>query len=144
MHTVGNDPYWIQLGHTWRARLDLHLVLANMRVLFGLVTTWPNYAGDDAAESVLAITHQGTTTDCQGATIDCQGAATRFPRCHHRPSGCRWSYNTKAEKALPMRCVDHGGHRSQRTDLHACPTVGTNCHGLWQWFGVIARSTERW
>jgi hypothetical protein len=29
-----------------------------------------------------------------------------------------------------MRCVDRGGHRSRRMDLHADPTVGANCHDL--------------
>jgi hypothetical protein len=35
-------------------RSDHHLVLANGRVLLGLVTTRPSHAGDGAAESVMA------------------------------------------------------------------------------------------
>jgi hypothetical protein len=35
-----------------------------------------------------------------------------------------------AKKALVMKGVDLGGHRSQHMNLHACPIVGANCHGL--------------
>jgi hypothetical protein len=56
LHTVGNDPYWIQLDHAWRARLDLHLVLANGKVLLGLVMTRSSCAGNGAIKSVLVVT----------------------------------------------------------------------------------------
>jgi hypothetical protein len=52
---VGNDPYGVQLSHAQCARLDLHLVLANMTVLFGLVMTRMSHASDGTAESVLAM-----------------------------------------------------------------------------------------
>jgi hypothetical protein len=46
-----------------------------------LVTTLLSHASNGANESVLAIAHQGATTDCQGAiaghygaTVNCQGA----------------------------------------------------------------------
>jgi hypothetical protein len=35
-----------------------------------------------------------------------------------------------AEKALAVRGVDHGGHRSQHMDLHAGSMVGANYRGL--------------
>jgi hypothetical protein len=60
---VGDDPYRIQLGHVRRARSDLRLVLANVRVLFGLVTTRPSCASDSAAESMLVITRLGASAN---------------------------------------------------------------------------------
>jgi hypothetical protein len=95
---VGNDPYWIQFGHTWRARSDLRLLLTNEKVLLGPVTTWssragdgaaesvlvvawchsrvllvmtlPSNAGDDTAESMLVVAHQVITANRQGAAVD--------------------------------------------------------------------------
>jgi hypothetical protein len=54
-----------------RARSDLHLVLANMRVLFGLVMMQPSHVSDGAT-----VDHLGAVSGHQGATIDCIGAAT--------------------------------------------------------------------
>jgi hypothetical protein len=50
-------------------------VLANVRVLFGLVMTRLSRAGNGTAESMLVIAHLGATADHQGATIDHLGAA---------------------------------------------------------------------
>jgi hypothetical protein len=71
---VGNDLYWIQLGHAQRARSDIRLVLENMWAFLGLVMMWPRCAGDGAAESVLVIARLGATTDRQGAVVDRPGA----------------------------------------------------------------------
>jgi hypothetical protein len=49
-------------------------VLANMRVLFGLVPTQPSHAGDGAIELMLVVARLGTATDRQGALNDHQGA----------------------------------------------------------------------
>jgi hypothetical protein len=68
------DPYEIQLSYTWRARLDLRLVLANMRVLFGLVMTQSSHAGDSVVESMLVVARLGASADRQGAIGDHQGA----------------------------------------------------------------------
>jgi hypothetical protein len=46
-----------------RARSDLRLMLANVRVLFGLVTMRLSRTGDGAAESMLVIARLGATTD---------------------------------------------------------------------------------
>jgi hypothetical protein len=46
-----------------RARSDLCLVLANVRVLFGPVTTRQSHASDGAAESMLVVTHLSAATD---------------------------------------------------------------------------------
>jgi hypothetical protein len=36
----------------------------------------------------------------------------------------------EAKKILITRGVDHGGHQLRCMDLHACPTMGANYHGL--------------
>jgi hypothetical protein len=51
-------------------------VLANMRVLLGLMMTRLGRAGDDAVESMMVITRLGATIDRQGATIEHLGAAS--------------------------------------------------------------------
>jgi hypothetical protein len=59
-----------------RARLDLCLVLANKRVLFGLVMTRPSHASDGAIIDCLGAVggRQGATVDRLGAIIDRPGA----------------------------------------------------------------------
>jgi hypothetical protein len=133
-----------------------------LRVLFGLVVTQPSRVGDGAAKSVLAITRQGVAADRQGATIVRSSAAINrlvlpstvrvspsvirvlppiagvpsttggcwdvavdclSPRCHRR----------LPKKALVMRGVDRGGHRSRHMDLHTCPHGG---HQL-SWFMIM-------
>jgi hypothetical protein len=58
-----------------RARLDIHLVLANGRVLFGLETTRLSHSSNGAAESMLGIARLGAAADHQGGTVDRPGAA---------------------------------------------------------------------
>jgi hypothetical protein len=95
MHTVGNDPYWIQLGHTWHARLDLHLVLANMRVLFGLVTTWPNYAGHHSS-----------------------GYHHWLSGCYHRLPGCRYPIAKVPSSAVRMPLIlQHQGRKGSSYEM---------------------------
>jgi hypothetical protein len=57
-----------------RGMPDLRLVLANMRVLFSLATTWSSYAGNGATESMLAITRLGAAANRQSAVVDRPGA----------------------------------------------------------------------
>jgi hypothetical protein len=49
-------------------------VLANVRVLFGLVTMRPSRVGDGATKSMLCVTRLGATADRQGAIVDRPGA----------------------------------------------------------------------
>jgi hypothetical protein len=51
-------------------------VLANVRVLFGLVTTRSSRADDDAVESMLGVACFGAVADCQGVAIDHPGVTT--------------------------------------------------------------------
>jgi hypothetical protein len=91
-----------------------------------LVMTLPSRTGNGTAESVLAITCQGTAADCQGAVVDHQGATAN---CQHTDTDCHGSTvdrqgvdagcqdvadlaALRPKKALTMRCVDGGGHRS--------------------------------
>jgi hypothetical protein len=75
LQAMDYDPYWIHLDHAWRARLNLQLVLANVRVLFGLVMMRLSHAGDGATESMLVVARLGATTDHQGAVVDHPSAA---------------------------------------------------------------------
>jgi hypothetical protein len=59
-----------------RPRSNLHLVLANVRVLLFLVMTQLRYAGDGTAESMLIIAHLGATADRQGVVVDRPSAAS--------------------------------------------------------------------
>jgi hypothetical protein len=52
-------------GHVRHARSDLRLVLANMRMLFTLVTMRPSHAGDGAV-----VDRSGAVVNCPGATDD--------------------------------------------------------------------------
>jgi hypothetical protein len=54
-------------------------VLANERVLFGLVTMRLSRADDSTTESMLVIAHLGAVADCQGDANDCQGATVGCP-----------------------------------------------------------------
>jgi hypothetical protein len=54
-------------------------VLENVRVLLGLVTTRPSHAGDDAAESMLAVIRLGATANHQGAIDDRPGVIVDRP-----------------------------------------------------------------
>jgi hypothetical protein len=51
-------------------------MVANIRVLFGLVTMRSSRAGDGAAESMLVVTCLGATADRQGAAVDRPGATS--------------------------------------------------------------------
>jgi hypothetical protein len=104
-----------------------------VRVLFGLVMMRLSHAGDSAVESMLVIDHLGAAADRQGAAIECPGATSDRQGAF---TGCRVSLLAAkvplptARVPPPMRCVDRGCHRSRQMDLHACPTVCANCHGL--------------
>jgi hypothetical protein len=79
---------------------------------------------DATVERQGAVTsHQGATIDRQGATADHQGAVVGRQDAVDLAA-------SRPKKALATRCVDGGGHRSQRMDLHVDPTVGANYHGL--------------
>jgi hypothetical protein len=51
-------------------------VLANVRVLFGLVMMRPSFVGDGAVESMLAVARLGAATDRQGAIAGREGATS--------------------------------------------------------------------
>jgi hypothetical protein len=115
-------------------------VLANVKVLFGLVTMRRRRAGDGAAESMLVVTHLGATADRQGAAInrpgdasDHQGVATNckvsLPAVKV-PSPTARVPPATVRVPSPTRCVDRGDHRSRHMDLHTGPMVGANYHGL--------------
>jgi hypothetical protein len=109
-----------------------------------LVMTLLSRTSDDTAESVLVITHQGTTSHSQRAAIDRQGA-TADSQCvvssHQGVVVDRQGAVTdrrdvgdlvasRRKKALATRCVDHGGHQSRCMDLHAFPKAGASFDGL--------------
>jgi hypothetical protein len=48
-------------------------MLANVRVLFGLVMTRLSRVGDGVSESMLGVAHLGAAADRQGAAVDRQG-----------------------------------------------------------------------
>jgi hypothetical protein len=59
-----------------RARSDLCLVPANVRLLLGLAMTRLRRASDGTAESMLVVARFGAAADCQGAAVDRLGAAS--------------------------------------------------------------------
>jgi hypothetical protein len=91
------------------------------------VMTLASHASDGAAESVRVVTHQGAivgrhgavvdrqgvTADHQGATIDHQGTTIDHQGAATDPQGATVEMELQiAKKALVVRGVDHGGHRS--------------------------------
>jgi hypothetical protein len=115
-------------------------VLANMRVLFGLVTMRPSHASDDAAESMPVVARLGGTDDHQGVVVnhpdaisDRQGATTDcmvLLLAVKVPSSTARVSPAIIRVPPPPRYVDRGGHQSRHIDLHNCPMVGANYHGL--------------
>jgi hypothetical protein len=70
----------------------------------------------------VLIDRRGVAANHQGAFVDRKvpSLVVRAPLI----------FQCETEKALAMRCVDRGGYRSRRMDLHACPMVGVKCCGL--------------
>jgi hypothetical protein len=140
----------IESNSVMRGVQDQIFVLANMRVLFGLATS--RLCGQVKLATTLpsqcwaSLVWVPPSTDRSSATTNRQGdiAGRRVPplivsmpsptiRVLSSTANCQGATDlvaSKPKKALVTRGVDRGSHRSQRMDLHTCPTVGANCHGL--------------
>jgi hypothetical protein len=79
-------------------------VLANERVLFGLVTMRLSRADVSTTESMLVIAHLGAVTDRQGDANDCQGATVGCPGVAVDRSGAAADYKvpSSAVKVPPL------------------------------------------
>jgi hypothetical protein len=84
---------------------------------------------DDGRQGAT-IDHQGSITSHQGVIVDRQGAAADRQGVIPGHQDVADLAASRLKKALAMRCVDGGGHRSRCMDHHVVPTVGANCHGL--------------